>query len=157
MSLNRHDDRCPKCGHPDPTQQGTVEGGFGGAQGADTALLMCANTACRFVWDTEMTFPESPHWPLLTIVRAIQTCAALPSQWDAWTASGQYLYLRYRHGRGTVDTYDNPDSDTWEDLPEGALARFGVGWQEHSYDGEIELAEFCAQAGLILAADAEIS
>lgn len=62
MSINRHDDRCPECGYSNPVRQGTFEGGFGGMRGADTALLMCGDTACRFVWDTEMEFPGSPHW-----------------------------------------------------------------------------------------------
>lgn len=87
----------------------------------------------------------------LVIVHAVQTCAAVPSQWNAWTANGQYLYLRYRSGRGTVDTYDSPDWETWTTPPDGAIARFGEGFETSSYDGEIGLEEFCERAGLTLA------
>jgi hypothetical protein len=44
----------------------------------------------------------------ITLARVVETCIACPSQWDAWTTDGQYLYLRYRGGRGTVDAYDAP-------------------------------------------------
>lgn len=27
------------------------------------------------------------------LARVVQTCGACPSQWNAWTTSGQYLYL----------------------------------------------------------------
>jgi len=45
------------------------------------------------------------------LARVVRTCTACPSQWDAWTTSGQYLYLRYRFGRGTVDAYDTADDN----------------------------------------------
>ena len=100
----------------------------------------------------------------LVIVRAVQTCTACPSQWDAWTADGQYLYLRYRGSRGTVDTYADPNSETWTTVPDGKLARFGKGFEitkwdkEISLDGEIGLEEFCQRAGIRLALeDAEDS
>ncbi|WP_034088846.1 hypothetical protein [Streptacidiphilus albus] len=91
----------------------------------------------------------------IVLARTVQTCRSHPSQWDAWSADGQYLYLRYRGGRGTVDAYDNADSDTWTTPPDGAVARFGEGWDQRSYDGDISLEEFCERAGLILAANAE--
>lgn len=91
-----------------------------------------------------------------TIVRAVQSCLALPSQWDAWDADGQYYYLRYRFGRATVDAYDSPDCATWPDIPDGQVA-----WWEHQdkalepgrpcYDGEISLEEFRHNTGLTLA------
>jgi hypothetical protein len=34
------------------------------------------------------------------LVRAVQTCPAAPSQWDAWDLDGRYWYLRYRSGHG---------------------------------------------------------
>lgn len=95
----------------------------------------------------------------LTIARIVQTCEAFPSQWNAWTPDGQYLYLRYRSGRGSVDAFDNPDPATWGDWAQGNIARFGEGWNLRSYDpvisndGEISLEEFCEQAGLLLAPD----
>ncbi|GAA3267866.1 hypothetical protein [Streptomyces labedae] len=58
----------------------------------------------------------------LTLVRVVRTCSAHPSQWDAWTAEGQYLYLRYRHGEGCVERRPGPDVDTPESWNEGLSA-----------------------------------
>lgn len=81
------------------------------------------------------------------LARAVRTCDACPSQWNAWTTTGQYLYLRYRSGVGSVDAYESPDWESWPHPPEGAVARFG----EPSLDGVISLEDFCARAGLQLA------
>ena len=78
------------------------------------------------------------------ITRAIQTCAACPSQWDAWDMDGHYWYLRYRHGRGTAERQPGPDVWTWHEAP--ALS-FEHGDQ---LDGSMSLEEFCARAGLNL-------
>jgi hypothetical protein len=86
------------------------------------------------------------------LARVVETCSACPSQWDAWTATGQYLYLRYRFGIGTVDTYDSTDCETWTRPPDGEVARFG----ESSLDGDINLADFLQATGLQLAPDAEV-
>uniref|UniRef100_UPI003F495FB0 hypothetical protein n=1 Tax=Streptosporangium sp. CA-235898 TaxID=3240073 RepID=UPI003F495FB0 len=88
------------------------------------------------------------------LAKVVQTCSACPSQWDAWTTTGQYLYLRYRFSRGTVDAYDNPDSDTWTEVPDGRVARFRQG---DDLDGEISLEDFLAAASLKLAPNAEVS
>ncbi|MEV6791277.1 hypothetical protein AB0M87_04580 [Streptomyces sp. NPDC051320] len=87
----------------------------------------------------------------LVIARAVETCSACPSMWDAWTTGGQYLYLRYRSGIGTVDAYDSPDSEQWTEIPTGRVARFG----EPSMDGCMSLEDFCVRAGLELAEDLE--
>lgn len=89
----------------------------------------------------------------MVIVKAVQTCLSNPAQWDAWTDTGQYLYLRYRWSIGTVDAYASCDPDTWDRIPDGDIACFG----QRGWDGEIELSEFCARAGLILAPEASIS
>jgi hypothetical protein len=83
--------------------------------------------------------------PAAVIARTVQTCSACPSQWNAWTPDGRYLYLRYRSGIGTVDSYDDADHETWDRAPTGELARFDTG---DRLDGSMELAEFCARAGL---------
>jgi hypothetical protein len=70
------------------------------------------------------------------ISRVIQTCFACPSQWDAWTSEGDYLYLRYRWGVGTVD-----------DEGGNELARFSTG---DPYGGVIDLDDFARQAGLVI-------
>jgi hypothetical protein len=49
-----------------------------------------------------------------TLARVVQTSGGCPSQWDAWTTGGQYLYLRYRHGEGTVEQHPSEDTDTWD-------------------------------------------
>lgn len=89
-----------------------------------------------------------------TIVKAIQTCTACPSQWDAWTDTGQYLYLRYRWGRGTVEVYPSPNVDEWVISDDALIAEFDTG---EEYGGEIELDEFCQRAGLTIAPEAELS
>lgn len=88
------------------------------------------------------------------LARVVCTCPALPSQWDAWTVDGQYLYLRYRFGHGTVDAYDNHDPDTWDVVPDGAVACFTD--PDEPYGGEIELDEFLRRAGLRLAVLASV-
>ncbi|MEU6762557.1 hypothetical protein ABZ916_08525 [Streptomyces sp. NPDC046853] len=86
----------------------------------------------------------------LVLARTIRTCHAMPSQWDAWTTEGQYLYLRYRHGVGSVETYPDPDPATWD---EGALI---TEWDDATGRGKITLADFLAAAGLRLAPDAVV-
>lgn len=83
----------------------------------------------------------------MTIVKAVLTCRACPSQWDAWTDTGQYLYLRYRWGRGTVETYPSPDVDEWAISDEALIAEFE---DPNEFAGEIGLEEFCQRAGLVL-------
>ncbi|UKY48310.1 hypothetical protein [Streptomyces inhibens] len=89
----------------------------------------------------------------LTLARVVQTCSAYPSQWDAWTTAGQYLYLRYRRGVGCVEQHPSDDIDTW-DGEESALV---TEWDDGTGGGIIELADFLAVAGLQLAPDAEVS
>jgi hypothetical protein len=80
------------------------------------------------------------------IVKAIQTCSACPSQWDAWDLDGNYWYLRYRHGQGTAERQPSPDPATWNSKPPNIAFEHGDLW-----DGCIELEEFCQRAGLNLA------
>lgn len=80
--------------------------------------------------------------------------SGLPSQWDAWTTDGQYLYLRYRHGEGSVDQHPSEDTDTW-DVGDGS--RLLTLWDDGTDGGEIALPDFLAAAGLRLAPDAEVS
>ena len=89
----------------------------------------------------------------IILARAVRTCTAVPSQWNAWTVDGQYLYLRYRSGIGTVDAYDDEDFEKWTRIPDGAVARFDTGDRS---DGEMDLPEFCQRTGLRLADDAEV-
>ncbi len=86
-----------------------------------------------------------PHY---TIVKAVQTCLSCPSQWDAWTDTGQYLYLRFRHGVGSVEEQPGPDVSTWGDETPAVL--FG----HPDRDGDISLAEFAERANLKLKLEA---
>lgn len=84
----------------------------------------------------------------MRIIKAIQNCWACPSQWDAWTETGQYIYLRYRGGHGYAKMYE--DEDWWkkEDLEQGTvIADFVYG---HPLDGCISLEDFCLHAGIEL-------
>lgn len=90
---------------------------------------------------------DGSHLPAL--VRAVQTCSACPSQWDAWDADGQYYYLRYRGGRGTVETATSAKGYVDESAPGPVLvANFNFGG---CLDGDISLAEFLERAGMHLA------
>lgn len=82
------------------------------------------------------------------IVRAVQTCSACPSQWDAWDLDGNYWYLRYRHSRGTAERQPSPDVDEWT-VREPNISFCG---EDADADGVISLERFCELAGLNLAA-----
>ncbi len=88
----------------------------------------------------------------VSLARVVQTCGACPSQWDAWTSKGQYLYLRYRRGEGIVEQHPSQDTDTWD----GEESRLWTIWDDGTNGGWIDLADFLAMAGLRLAADAEV-
>lgn len=89
----------------------------------------------------------------IVIVKAVQTCIACPSQWDAWDANGQYYYLRWRNSRGSVDAFDDKEPSTWGTAPLGTIAhwRGDLPWK----DGELQA--FCDRAGLTLAPDADVT
>ncbi|MCV2462574.1 hypothetical protein OEB94_25205 [Streptomyces sp. ICN988] len=92
------------------------------------------------------------------LTRVVQTCSAYPSQWDAWTADGQYLYLRYRHGEGRVEWHPGPEDDAdtpeaWNEGRSGLLTE----WDDGSGSGVIGLEDFLAAAGLVLAPGASVS
>ncbi|RPE40253.1 hypothetical protein EDD90_3289 [Streptomyces sp. Ag109_O5-1] len=91
---------------------------------------------------------------MTTLARVVETCQACPSQWDAWTTEGQYLYLRYRFGHGSVERHANPDVNTWGDDYDPVIAEFHD--PDQPYAGTIELDEFLRRAELQLAPDAEI-
>lgn len=91
---------------------------------------------------------------MTTLTRVVCTCPSVPTQWDAWDTNGHYYYLRYRFGRGTVDTYNDSDPDTWDVIPDGYTAAFRD--PDEPLKGEIELDEFLRRAGLELAADAVV-
>lgn len=88
-----------------------------------------------------------------TLARVVQTCSGYPSQWDAWTVEGQYLYLRYRHGVGTVERHPSDCVDTWDGEESELLAE----WDDGTDGGVIDIADFVLAAGLRLSPGAEVS
>ncbi|MFJ8025526.1 hypothetical protein [Streptomyces sp. NPDC096311] len=88
----------------------------------------------------------------VSIARVVQTCGACPSQWDAWTTRGQYLYLRYRHGEGTVEQHPSEDTDTWD----GEESRLWTSWDDGTNGDWIGLVDFLAMAGLRLTPNAKV-
>ncbi|WP_329012068.1 hypothetical protein [Streptomyces sp. NBC_00690] len=91
----------------------------------------------------------------LMLVRVVQTCPAYPSQWDAWTAGGQYLSLRYRHGAGCVERHPGPDIDTSDSWNEG-LSELLTEWDDGTGSGVISLEAFLDTSGLALAPGASV-
>ena len=89
----------------------------------------------------------------MILARVVQTSSGCPSQWDAWTVEGQYLYLRYRHGVGGVERHPSADIDTWDEDEGGS--ELLVEWDDGTDGGVIELADFLAAAGLQLAPGVE--
>jgi hypothetical protein len=90
----------------------------------------------------------------VTIVRAVQTSVACPSQWDAWDGQGQFWYLRYRHAHGEARRYaEGPDwyRGTHGDPLEQHRADYG----DSPWDGETTLPELCAQLGFAVSPDVE--
>jgi hypothetical protein len=79
------------------------------------------------------------------IMRAVRTCIACPSQWDAWDLDGNYWYLRYRHGHGTAERQPGPEPNSWTDKPPNISFNHG-----DRLSGSIGLEEFCERAGLNL-------
>lgn len=61
----------------------------------------------------------------LEIQDVVCTCSACPSQWDARTPDGRYVYIRYRNGCGRIDV-DEETVICWEsDDPWGGCMTLG--------------------------------
>ncbi|MEV4575933.1 hypothetical protein AB0K16_22075 [Nonomuraea jabiensis] len=76
-------------------------------------------------------------------MKVVQTCSACPSQWDAWTADGDYIYMRYRGGYGYAKSNRH-----------GYIAEFTHGDYLDSY---MTLEDFLEKSGLSLANSTDIS
>ncbi len=74
----------------------------------------------------------------LKIVKLVQTCSACPSQWDAWTDAGDYVYIRYRSGLLSVSQGD--------ELQDRIFAVIHGG----QYDGEMDVNELAKLTSGIL-------
>lgn len=83
----------------------------------------------------------------IVLAKAVQTCFACPSQWDAWDTEGNKYYLRYRFGRGTMS------QDLGDDVYEVVAS-----WQSGDpLDGIIDLKDFAWMSGVKLAKDIQLS
>lgn len=86
------------------------------------------------------------------LVKVIQTVKACPSEWSAWDADGNWYYLRYRFGRGTVHRSAGgppPGAEHQayvEALGDASLLTDFV--YGDSYDGEMALDHFLLLAGM---------
>jgi hypothetical protein len=80
------------------------------------------------------------------IVKAFQTSTSCPSQWDARTDTGEYLYLWFCSGRGTA-------SRTEGGTQHALVSEF---FDVDPYAGSIGLQEFCDRAGFELALDGAV-
>lgn len=76
---------------------------------------------------------------MIKLVKVAETCGGCPSQWDAWDEDGDYYYLRFRFGQGTVDTGASQSS------PWVRFAEFSHG---DDMAGVIDLETFARLAGL---------
>ncbi|MGY0460355.1 hypothetical protein ACW14Y_08810 [Kitasatospora sp. cg17-2] len=122
------------------------EGGRVRLLGLDGALLVVGPE--EHLGDVEARLHEDT-----ALARVVWTCSSSPSQWNAWTTGGRYLYFRYRHGEGSVEHFPGgPDPDTWDEEGSGLLAQ----WHDGSRRGEIGLADFLVLAGLRLAPNSEV-
>lgn len=99
---------------------------------------------------------------MVAFVRVVETCIAAPNQWDAWDADGQYYYLRFRYGRGTVERLPGPDVTTWP-LPYPSPEILVASWETEQrragirdYSGVEDLDEFLRLLGMELAPGAEV-
>lgn len=89
----------------------------------------------------------------LEFVKVVRTCIACPSQWDAWNAEGDYYYLRYRSGRGTIEETPGPDPATWTPSNVTLLDHFREG---DGLSGSMDLDEFLNHTAYSLAPGAEV-
>lgn len=87
------------------------------------------------------------------LARVVRTCSGHPSQWDAWTTDGQYLYLRYRRGVGSVERHPSDDPGTWDGEDSETVAE----WDDGTGGGVVSLDGFLRAAGLRLARDADVT
>lgn len=59
----------------------------------------CPNCGDPIEWDTE-TIPSMK--PFYRIMEISKTCEACPAQWEGRLDDGQYIYVRFRHGRLSI-------------------------------------------------------
>jgi hypothetical protein len=90
---------------------------------------------------------------MIELVKVVRTCSSCPSQWDAWDADGNYYYLRYRFGVGSVERQPSSDVETWGE-EYNPLYEWTHGG---TLDGEISLDDFLRLSGMTLSDDAVIT
>lgn len=109
----------------------------------------CHDGWCRWC-HPERKDEECPGAAAIVLKKVRQTCYACPSQWDAWDAEGNYYYLRFRGGVGSIDHYPSPDDETWSESNRVHLGSFTT---DNPLDGCITLQDFCKEMGIALDPD----
>lgn len=81
----------------------------------------------------------------IELTELIQTGAESPSQWNAWTRDGQYLYIRYRSGWLTVRAAATKED--WRSGPTWIL--YDEQLSPNKLDGVMDTATMLKTTGLI--------
>lgn len=82
----------------------------------------------------------------MILVNLIKTCNACPEQYEGQLEDGRMVYIRYRHGYGSIRISDAPTSDIYHAVTGKELYGWtgaGDGWIEGN-----ELEEALAAAGI---------
>ncbi|PZP48572.1 MAG: hypothetical protein DI601_00350 [Azospirillum brasilense] len=91
---------------------------------------------------------------VITLVHIRQTCVACPSQWDALSDHGDFIYIRYRSGYLGWGIGSSPDAaaENWASCRDTD----DIQLSEDHLDGVIDLRDACEALGFSIAPDAEI-
>jgi hypothetical protein len=104
---------------------------------------------------------------VITIVRAVKTSIACPTQWDLWDDKDNYYYARYEDGCGELTQYKTENWVGAPFIPEEEITDHNPGWikranteyirkvadfqHDDDLDDFITLGEFAELAGIQLA------
>ncbi len=47
----------------------------------------------------------------LTVTQIVKTCTACPAQWEGKTNTGDWIYVRYRHGTLAISLWPDSEGD----------------------------------------------
>ncbi len=78
----------------------------------------------------------------IKIKKAIMTCGACPSQWDAWTENDEYVYVRYRYGYLTIDYGIHGKSILEKSVGDGMCGVMSFNELKHHTVGTVEWPEW---------------
>lgn len=81
---------------------------------------------------------------MLKVVNLVMTCLACPSQWEGYLEDGRMVYIRYRHGFGTVRVSKEPT----ENIHDAVLGEVVLEWTIRGIDGEVSTEEMLSATGI---------